>query len=378
MKLPEHIRNRIRELSSIRGNIDKHAADKIIRSNVYFRGPTVWILAFSIVIASVGLNVNSTAVIIGAMLISPLMGPIIGIGLATGTNDIDLFRDSAWNLLIMVGISLLASTLYFMLSPLSLANPTELEARTTPSIFDVLIALFGGAAGILELTRKEKGTVLSGVAIATALMPPLCTAGYGLSRLNMHFFLGAMGLFLINTVFIAFASFVGVKLMGFKDKAYLDAGRQVRMRRIILCILLAVMIPSLLTAFQIVKRNNFEIDARAYVVASRSLSKAYIYDHKIDSRKRSVEIHYAGDPLTDSQKEMLMIRASEYGIPVKNLKIGNISLKDVDLGERISSMHEREEARFATQEAEIMMLRSSLDSLRKMVENITPSVQDTL
>ena len=196
----EYIKGIIKKYIYIFDEIDTDSAAERIKSGIWFRGPNVWILAFSIVIASVGLNVNSTAVIIGAMLISPLMGPIVGTGLAMGTNDVDLLKAAAKNLLIMVLISLVASTLYFILSPLSLVNPTELEARTSPTIYDVLIALFGGLAGIFENSRKERGTVLSGVAIATALMPPLCTAGYGLAHLNFHFFFGAMYLFIINGV----------------------------------------------------------------------------------------------------------------------------------------------------------------------------------
>lgn len=190
MTLLKRIKRFIRRYFYIYEELDTPGAAQRIKSGISFRGHNLWILAFSIIIASVGLNVNSTAVIIGAMLISPLMGPIIGVGLALGTNDVDLLKSSAKNLLVMVLVSLFASTLFFILSPLSLINPTELEARTSPTIYDVLIALFGGLAGILENSRKEHGTVLSGVAIATALMPPLCTAGYGLAHWNMHFLTG--------------------------------------------------------------------------------------------------------------------------------------------------------------------------------------------
>ena len=168
----DYIKRLVKKYIYVYDQIDTESAAERIKSGIWFKGPNVWILAFSIVIASVGLNVNSTAVIIGAMLISPLMGPIVGTGLALGTNDTDLLKLSAKNLLVMVVIALIASTLFFILSPLSLVNPTELEARTSPTIYDVLIALFGGLAGIFEQSRKERGTVLSGVAIATALMPP--------------------------------------------------------------------------------------------------------------------------------------------------------------------------------------------------------------
>ena len=179
-----NIKSFLRSILSMTDYIDVEAAYQSVRNNVPFRGPTVYILFIAIIIASIGLNVNSIPVIIGAMLISPLMSPIIGFGLGLGTNDRQLVLSSLKNLGIMVAISLLASTLYFVLTPLEVDNPTELLARTKPTIYDVMIALFGGLAGVLEISRKEKGTVLSGVAIATALMPPLCTVGYGLANLN--------------------------------------------------------------------------------------------------------------------------------------------------------------------------------------------------
>mgnify|MGYP003289058317 FL=1 len=187
--------------------IDTSLAEKSIRSNIYFRGPNAWILVIAMVIASIGLNVNSIPVIIGAMLISPLMGPIFGVGLGLGTNDFELVKASVKNLLIMVSISLIASLLYFLLTPLNLSNPSELLARTNPTIYDVAIALFGGFAGILEQCRKEKGTVFAGVAIATALMPPLCTTGFGLATGNWTYAAGAFYLYLINTIFISFTKY---------------------------------------------------------------------------------------------------------------------------------------------------------------------------
>ena len=185
----------IREIANIDQHIDTDAAERAIRNNITFKGPNAWILAVAIIIASVGLNVNSIPVIIGAMLISPLMGPIFGLGLGLGINDIDLLKQAGKNLLVMVSISLCVSLIYFVVTPLSLTNPTELLARTKPTIFDVMIALFGGFAGIFEQCRKEKGTVFSGVAIATALMPPLCTAGFGLATGNLPSFFGALYLF---------------------------------------------------------------------------------------------------------------------------------------------------------------------------------------
>ncbi|MBR5183167.1 MAG: DUF389 domain-containing protein, partial [Bacteroidales bacterium] len=189
------ILDKIKHITRIADHIDITSAQAAIVSNVAFRGPNVWILAIAIVIASVGLNVNSIPVIIGAMLISPLMGPIMGIGLALGINDTALLKKSFTNLFLMTGISIMASTIFFVLSPLSLEEPTELLARTNPTIYDVFIALFGGFAVIFEICRKEKGTVIAGAAIATALMPPLCTAGYGIATGSFAYFIGACYLY---------------------------------------------------------------------------------------------------------------------------------------------------------------------------------------
>ena len=187
----EKVKDFFRSLVSLSDYVDLEGASASIRKNIYFKGPTVFILACAIIIASVGLNVNSIPVIIGAMLISPVMAPILGFGFSLGVQDMQLLKDSLRNFAVMVVISILASAIYFLLSPLNLEHPTELLARTNPTIYDVLIALFGGFAGILENSRKEKGTVLSGVAIATALMPPLCTVGYGISIGNLSYILGA-------------------------------------------------------------------------------------------------------------------------------------------------------------------------------------------
>ena len=192
MNVLNRTKSLLKDTFSMTGHLDKDTAEAQIRSNVSFRGPNAWILAFSVVIASVGLNVNSIPVIIGAMLVSPLMGPIFGIGFSLGTNDMKFMVTSLKNLAVMMGIALLAATLYFLITPLNLSNPTELLARTNPTIYDVLIALFGGAAGMFEQCRKEKGTVIAGVAIATALMPPLCTAGFGLANGNFNHFFGAL------------------------------------------------------------------------------------------------------------------------------------------------------------------------------------------
>ena len=194
--------------------VPQQEAEQVIREGVSFRGTNLLILVFAILIASLGLNTNSTAVIIGAMLISPLMGPIIGLGLGVGIEDFDLLKRSVRNLTVAAAFSVLASTLYFLISPVSEGH-SELLARTSPTIYDVLIGFFGGAAGIFAIGSKSKGNVIPGVAIATALMPPLCTVGYGLATFQMSYFFGALYLFLINSIYIGLATFLGVKLMHF-------------------------------------------------------------------------------------------------------------------------------------------------------------------
>ena len=365
MKFFDYIRESSTSLSNIRDHIDTEAAERNIRSNVYLKGPNVLSLAFSIVIASVGLNINSTAVVIGAMLISPLMGPIIGLGLSGGINDTSLLRDSLWNLLIMVLISLAASALYFLISPLALVNPTELEARTSPSIFDVLIALFGGAAGILELSRKEKGTVISGVAIATALMPPLCTAGYGIAHLSGHFFFGAMGLFTINAVFISLASYVGVKIFKFREVQFVDEKKAKRTRAVAAFVVMLVIAGSIWSAVRIVRMNAFEISAEEFVAANRTLDKAYIYDHEVDGYHRTLEVKVAGRKLSEEAMSTLILKAEAYGIKADEIVVTETSMEADDNSnpDRIATLYERTEHEIARRDARIEYLQDKVDSV---------------
>ena len=373
MKFLEYIRLSLRSLLNLRADLDTEAADLNIRNNIHFRGTNVLVLAFSIIIASVGLNVNSTAVVIGAMLISPLMGPIIGVGLAGSINDTRLLRDSLWNLLVMVAISLMASALYFLLSPLELANPTELEARTSPSIFDVLIALFGGAAGIVEQSRKEKGTVISGVAIATALMPPLCTAGYGIAHLNGHFFFGAMGLFGINAIFIALATYLGAKLLHFKEVQFMYDKTAKITRRWVSVFVVVVVLLSCWSAVRIVKRNNFESNAEVFVKENRSLEKAYIYDYSIDAAAHKVEIRVTGRRMSPEMRETLYLSAVSHGIPRDALTITENTLQETDdiiRSEQLASKVEQSEIEDARRDAMILSLSEQLDSLRARLDSL--------
>lgn len=314
-ELKQRTKTFLREQLNLTAYIDIDAADRNIRSNIPFRGPNIYILFVAIIIASVGLNVNSIPVIIGAMLISPLMSPIIGFGLGLGTNDTALLLKSLKNLGIMFVISLIASTLYFMVTPLETDNPTELLARTNPSIYDVMIAFFGGIAGILELARKDKGTVLSGVAIATALMPPLCTVGYGIANLNWHYAGGALYLFFINCVFIALATFLAVKYLRFP----LVAEKEGRFSRGVISygiLILVVLVPSLFTGYNITNENTFTKNARHFIKENQAIGGTYIYDYAVDFQQKPymLTLSLAGESLSNESRALLYSNAEKHGI----------------------------------------------------------------
>ena len=305
----------LRHVVYLEDDIDRNMAAAAIKKNIAFRGPNVIILACAIIIASVGLNVNSIPVIIGAMLISPVMGPIIGFGLGLGTNDTDLLKSSFKNFMVMVVISIAVASLYFLISPLRLSNPSELLARTRPTIYDVLIALFGGAAGMLEHSRRERGTVLSGVAIATALMPPLCTVGYGIASLTPSYIFGALYLFLINTFFIAIATFMVVKFLGFESAANDEAYRG-RSRFIVAVVLLVMLVPSIISAVGTVRDNNFSISAERFVQNNKTIGSSYIFDHQINlnGKTPTLDIYLAGEALDPTAKQIMVLNARSYGL----------------------------------------------------------------
>ena len=377
----------IRYYSFIFDEIDTESAAQRIKSSIWFRGPNAWILAFAIVLASVGLNVNSTAVIIGAMLVSPLMGPIIGAGLALGTNDVDLLKSAGKNLLAMVIISLLASTLFFILSPLSLVNPTELEARTSPTIYDVLIAFFGGMAGILENSRKERGTVLSGVAIATALMPPLCTAGYGLAHLNMHFFFGALYLFVINSVFIALATYFMVKYLDFPTVSGVSEELASRRRKAISTILFIILVPSIWSAFSLIRSNNFERNVQNFVENNRLVGpRTYIYEYRVQGHQAQLSL--AGEPLDEDLRSSLYIKAGRYDIKQKDLVLlehsFGLSQKDMDtiieeIYDNTSTELEENQALLESMQARLEEMSQEIARLREQQSRLEAnSPKDTL
>lgn len=363
------LKSDIKAITNISDHIDTDAAARSIRSNVAFRGPNVWILAFSIIIASVGLNVNSTAVIIGAMLISPLMGPIIGIGLGLGVNDTKLIRVGLKNLLVMVGISLMASFLYFLMTPLKLANPTELLSRTNPTIYDVIIALFGGAAGLLEISRKEKGPVLSGVAIATALMPPLCTAGYGLASGHISYFFGALMLFIINGVFIIIATYLMSKILGFPEYEFLDAKQARRTRSLVTLVFVLVTIPSILSAITMIRSNKFAQNAESFVSENRMLDNGYIYDYDIDTHKGGkISLYIAGNMLDENEKSRLRLSAKDHGIDPERVEFYAHQIAPNENGSAdklVRDIYARTDSEIGKRDAQIRMLEMELSKYKQ-------------
>ena len=302
---------------------EKDCEDEVvaqISDGVDFHGATLWVLIFAIFIASLGLNVNSTAVIIGAMLISPLMGPIIGMGLAVGIADLKLFKRALTNYLITTVISVVTATIYFTISPITEAQ-SELLARTSPTLYDVLIALFGGAAGILAISTKSKNNVIPGVAIATALMPPLCTAGYGLAVSNTSYFFGAFYLYFINTVFIAFTTCIGVRLLHFHRKKFVDREKMKRVNYYIISIVIITMLPAGYMTWSIIKQSVIENNIEKFVRDELDNSGTYIISHEYDSKTKTLNVVAIGKPISvgaiaKAQKSMADYKLGDYTLKV--------------------------------------------------------------
>jgi uncharacterized hydrophobic protein (TIGR00271 family) len=309
---------RTRELFSLHMDTDQDNTIDSIKKGVIFEGSNLWALIFAALIASIGLNTNSTAVIIGAMLISPLMGPIVGIGYAAGTNNFEFLKTAARNLALMVVLSLAASILYFFLSPLKEETP-ELFARMRPNLYDVLIATFGGAVGIVASSRKDRGNAIPGVAIATALMPPLCTAGYGIATGNFGSAFGAFYLFFINSVFIALTSMLFVRLLKFPEKEFLDKQREKNVRILIGTIVVLTVIPSIFTAYHAIREAVFKSRAIVFVeqnlkFSNTTILKPFVSDYNSDTA--TIEVILIGEPLADQVVESIQqkIEDARYGL----------------------------------------------------------------
>ncbi|SDD93965.1 TIGR00341 family protein [Riemerella columbipharyngis] len=291
-----------------------------ISASIPFRGTNLWILIFAIFIASLGLNMNSTAVIIGAMLISPLMGPIMGIGFSVGINDPWLLRKAIKNYAFATLIGLITSMIYFLISPISNSS-SEILARTSPNIYDVLIAFFGGLAGIVATSSKLKGNVIPGVAIATALMPPLCTAGFGLATGQFNFFFGALYLYFINTVYIALSTFIILKVLDFPKYHFEDLKMEKRSQKIMWILVFFTLVPSIYFGYTMVRKNKFEQEALHFINTEAIFPNNFLLNKKVDYENREIELTYGGQKLDSTSIKTLNQRLNGYGLGKVKLSI---------------------------------------------------------
>lgn len=334
-----------------------------IRSGVSFKGSQLLNLIFAIFIASLGLNTDSVPVIIGAMLISPLMGPIIGMGLGIGIHDFSLMRRSLKNISAAILGSLITSALYFLISP-QYEGTSQLLARTSPSIYDVFVALFGGAAGILSIAARNKGQVLPGVAIATSLMPPLCTAGYGLATWQMHFFFGAFYLFFTNMMFIFVASWVGVKLMRFKPVVYQDVKHSRHVKNVVYMLICVTIGVSIYLTVVMIQNNMFLSKAEQFVENDMVFPNTEVLSHKefVRGGKRYIDVTLIGEALPKDSLQLAMVNkldSAGLGGTVLNIRQG-FAMKDF-------SESESSERFYKAMQAEVSSQQSTIDSLRSVI-----------
>jgi uncharacterized hydrophobic protein (TIGR00271 family) len=333
----------------------------IVESGIEFKGTNLWILIFAIFIASVGLNVNSTAVIIGAMLVSPLMGPILGMGYSIATYDFALFKKAMANYLFAVIAGLLTSALYFFVTPIYQAH-SELLARTQPNIYDVIIALVGGLAGIVAISSKNKGNVIPGVAIATALMPPLCTAGYGLATANWSFMLGALYLLAINTVFIGSATLITVRLLQYPIRNQADQAQRRLANRWVTIIVLVTTIPSIYYGYLLVQKENFIQNANNFIANESFIEGDFLLKSELEPASKKIKLIYGGKTISDQQKLKLAERKAIYGLREATLVIAQgFSISEVS---KDLSQTELLQAQVNRLKNELSMAQQKRDSTR--------------
>ncbi len=347
------------------GKEDELETIEDIKKNVEFKGANLWILIFAIFVASIGLNVNSTAVVIGAMLISPLMGPIMGIGLAAGINDFELLKRSLRSLGTAVFIAILTSTIYFYFTPLDDAQ-SELLARTEPTIWDVLIALFGGLAGIIAGSRKEKSNAIPGVAIATALMPPLCTAGYGLATLNLYYFIGAFYLFCINSVFISLSTYLIVRFMKFPKKEFMDHKKEKRVQTYITIFTIITIVPSIYLAYGIVVRSIWEEQAKTFLSQEMVFPATQVLSSNINysTTEKSIMVNLIGEPISKESIDIIKEKAVNFGLTDTEIvsNQNNSGITDINIlrSDILKDLYERNEKLIQDKDEKIAFLENEV------------------
>lgn len=359
-----------RELLDIRGDMMGYEEiDAMMLENTAIHGSNMWILMLAIFIASIGLNVNSTAVIIGAMLISPLMSGILTLGYSLAVKDLALMRRSLASFGTQVAISLIASTLYFLLTPLQ--EPTaEMIARTSPTIWDVLIALFGGLAGMIGNTRQKKGNVIPGVAIATALMPPLCTAGYGLATLQPRFLLGAFYLFAINTLFIALSAALVTVLLRVPAHREISPQRQKKINRIILAITIITVIPSILIGGMTVHNSVMDSNIERYLKSEFVFSDTQLVQSSVDKMEKKLSVSLVGQPVSQEAIAMLQKELANYGLEGYTLHVTQNSVSaDLENSDRVT---------IALQENAISALQEKLEEKERELDTVNRQLEDVM
>ena len=355
---------------------DKASQDEVaanISKGTEFRGVNLWVLICATMVASLGLNVNSAAVIIGAMCISPIMGPIMGIGFSLGINDFDLLKKSVRNFVLMFVVAISTSTLFFFISPLGNAS-SELLARTTPTTYDVLIAFFGGMAGIVAQSRQDRNsTVIPGVAIATALMPPLCTAGYGLASGNLIYFLGAFYLYFINSVFISLATFIGVRVMHFQRKEFVDKNREKTVRKYIILIVILTMCPAVYLTFGIIKSTFYEAAANRFINEQLGFENTQVLDKKVSYEHKEVRVVLIGSEVPDASISIARSKLKEYKLEdTKLIVLQGMNNEAVDVSSIramvMEDFYKNSEQRLQEQKVKITQLETTLQQYKSYDE----------
>lgn len=368
-KVMDFIRHRVLERFALGADAaTQEEVNSNIQKGIMIRGTNLWVLIFAIFIASLGLNTNSTAVIIGAMLISPLMGPIIGMGYSMGVYDFNLLKESLRNFLVMVVVSLVTSAIFFTL-PLITSTQSELLARTQPTTYDILIALFGGLAGMVAQTRKDRtGTVIPGVAIATALMPPLCTVGYGLATFQFRFMLGALYLFTINSIFIALASFIVTRVMNFRMIGELEPAKLKKLQRAMVTVIIIITLPSVIIAISIIQRSSFETNYQNFVQEAFKYDNTFVvessYEYNANPRKQStIEVRLFGEPLSDNIINNIRGQMSSvYHLPKVDLVVRQSSQEDGGIA--ITALQSNYTEMLNDKNLQIARLQEQLSSIR--------------
>ncbi len=367
------------ELLDFRDDTDRDATIEAIKCDIPFKGATAWVLICSVFVASVGLNANSTAVVIGAMLISPLMGPILGIGMSLAINDIDTLKKSLINLTTMIVLSLLTAFLFFWLFPINqdVNELSELLGRTKPDIRDVLIAFFGGLA--LIIARTKKGTIASvifGVAIATALMPPLCTAGYGLAQGNWAFFRGAMYLFTINTIFIALATFIVLKLLRFPMLKYANSTRRKRIAQFASLLAVIVMIPAVMTFVEVWKQSGLKNDYNSFITNEIKSNYELWFQNGIPKYDEKIIVLYFNGEITEATKTDLRNELKSYEA-IKDFKLEINGNKNRGF-DKISDAYDRAIKDLDQKNNTIAELQTKIEALQEDISTLNQTIEQNI